>query len=434
MQKRFQQHLQTHFPGIYDKKLLIAVSGGMDSVVLAHLCQKEGLDFAIAHCNFQLRGEASDQDEDFVRELAGEMKVNFHFKRFETKKQVAEGQSIQLVARELRYHWFNVLLEQEKYDALLTAHHLNDDVETFFINLLRGTGLRGLAGIPQMTTTVLRLLLPFSVLEIERFAEKNKIKWREDRSNASDDYLRNRIRHHLIPFLTGENPHFLDNFLLTRRNLEESVQLLTDYTGQLKKSIMKKRGNEIHLNLQKIKENPHPQALLYEILNPYGFTAWENVYDLLEAQVGKQVFASQFRLVKDRGSLILTERNQLENQEISVDGVGEFPFPEGRLICEKVIKVTNPQKDKAYLATERLVYPLKLRLWQPGDRFQPLGMKGRKKLSDFLKDEKLSLPQKEKTWVLLSEGNIVWVVGQRIDHRYRVREETKEILKIDWIR
>ncbi len=434
MKNRFAIHIRTTFPYLQKSKLLIAVSGGVDSVVLAYLCNELGLKTALAHCNFQLRGAESDEDEAFVRNLGKQFKISVFVKHFNTRELAGEENSIQLVARDLRYHWFQTLREQEGFDYVLTAHHLNDDIETFFINLMRGTGIEGVSGIPQKNGRCIRPLLNFSRREIMNFALQRNLQWREDRSNASDAYLRNRIRHKIIPLFRDEDPQFLKQFKMSRDYLRQAAHLLDDYTEELERDIRCKRKGMYYYDISKIRSKKHPRAVLYRLFQSYGFNAWDDIFDLLTAQSGKVVFSSTHRLLKDREYLILDQKRTValtcrelrENQK-------RLQFEGGFLICENVIKVTETAKNIAYLAAEKLVFPLTLRRWKSGDSFRPLGMLGRKKISDFLRDEKVSLFEKEQIWVLMSGSAIVWVVGHRIDDRFKIQEDTKQILKIEWL-
>lgn len=435
MQQKFGKHIDKRFPFLRNNSFLIAISGGIDSVVLAHLCAEENLDFGLAHCNFQLRGVESDRDEEFVRKLAKDLDIPVYVKKFNTKAKVKEEQSIQLRAREIRYTWFDKLMRKANYSFILTAHHLHDDIETFFINLIRGTGLDGLTGIPVENNKILRPLLPFSLEAIEDFAHKNNIEWREDATNQSDDYLRNRIRHHIIPLLEEENKEFTASFKQTQNHLEDATNLIDDYLVRLKKDIHSKKDKAEFFSIKKLKNTPHTKAVLYQLFKKYGFTAWSDIYDLLDAQPGKQIFSNTHRLIKDRNALILTKKEKEEKQEVWIDNDDKkVKFLGGKLICEIVPKVTNNGQETAYLASKKLVFPLLLRPWKAGDVFQPFGMKGHKKISDFLKDKKLSLIEKENTWVLLSNNTIIWVVGQRIHDAYKIEGDTKHILKIELVK
>lgn len=435
MQQRFNKHIAKNFSELHNNPFLIAISGGIDSVVLAHLCQHAKLNFAFAHCNFQLRKEESDQDEKFVKRLAQKIEVKCFIKKFDPKNQVNKDQSIQLAARNLRYKWFAKLLNDTNFNFILTAHHLNDNAETFFINLLRGTGLAGLTGIPNKNKRVLRPLLPFSKKEITTYALQNKLTWREDESNQSDDYLRNRIRHHIIPVFQQEKKDFLNHFQLTQKHLSQNALLIQNYIQQIEEETCSKKQGNIHYSIKKLQKYQPLETVLYHLFHSLGFTNITDINQLLTAQSGKMVFSKTHRLLKDRHHLILSRREKQTNPEISIPKSKKIiNFPAGKIIRENVIKVTELQPQIAYLAEQYLEYPLKLRIWESGDRFKPFGMKGTKKISDFLKDQKCSLFEKENTWVLLSGETIVWVVGHRIHNDFKIQENPKNIVKLEWIK
>ncbi len=435
LQHQFHHLIQTEFSFLKHQNFTIAISGGIDSVVLAYLCKQENLKFSLAHCNFHLRAEESDADQAFVESLAKQLSVPCFVKHFDTKSLVKnDAQSIQLIAREIRYKWFEELCKNEQIKHILVAHHLNDRAETFFINLLRGTGLSGLSGIPVRNGRIVRPLLDFSRAEIRNFAKEHHIQWREDCSNATDHYLRNRIRHHMIPFLENENADFLTKFKLTQRNLQDSEVLLVDYIERLKEELWIEKSDYVEISIEKLQEKPHFESILYHLLKDYGFTAWDDIVDLLTAQPGKQVLATNYRLLKDRATLLLKRVNPIEKIEFEIgQDEKEVEFSQGKLICENITKIRSYDKQIAYLSASKLAFPLKLRHWKPGDAFQPFGMTGRKKVSDFLRDEKVSLFDKENTWVLVSGNQIVWVVGHRIDHNFKVDDQSN-ILKIEWIK
>lgn len=434
MQNQFLEHLQKNFTFLYKKKILLAVSGGIDSVVLVHLCKLAQLNFSVAHCNFQLRGEESNADVVFVETLAEKLKVPFFTTVFDTKKIAKKEQlSTQLAARKLRYQWFSEIMENKSIDFLFTAHHADDNLETFLINTIRGTGLQGLTGIPEQNEKIIRPLLPFDRKSITAYAKKHKIEWREDRSNASDAYFRNRIRHHLVPLLKEENENFLPRFLKTQQNLQQSEQLIEDYTTILFSKIVTEKAGDYHLAVQAFADVPHPRAVLYQLLNGFGFTAWEDIYQLLSAQVGKEVLSPTHRLIRDRDFLLLTARQQVFHAVFEIErSQNSFEFPNGRLEFSLKKDIEKRSKSIAYLSLEKIQYPLKLRRWKSGDRFRPFGMTGTKKVSDFLKDEHCSPLQKEQTWVLLSEEKILWVVGHRIDDRFKVGSNSSKTLKVEF--
>ncbi|MDQ7917820.1 tRNA lysidine(34) synthetase TilS [Mesonia sp. MT50] len=433
MQHRFSKHIQENFPSLTSQEVVLAISGGVDSVVLAHLLQLSQVDFALAHVNFRLRGKESDADEVFVKELAQQLGCPFYVQHFDTKKFAEDhGVSIQMAARDLRYAWFEELCAQENYKSLLTAHHANDSLETFFINLMRGTGLTGLTGIPENNQLVVRPLLIFSREEIEAFAKENDISWREDASNQSNAYLRNKIRNQVYPILKEENPDVISSFLKTQAHLQESEALLEDYTALLFSKIVKETSWGYELAIQELKKIPNSKAVLYQLLKDFGFTEWEDVYLLLEAQSGKRVFSKTHQLLKDREVLILEKIKKEEEGSFKVNAKEDLIFSLGILKQEKVEKIEEKTKNTAYFPIELLKFPLELRKWKPGDYFYPFGMQGKKKISDFLIDEKIPVTEKEKIWVLCNETDIIWIVNHRTDERYKI-QPTQNILKFNLI-
>ncbi len=432
MLKKLKQHIKSQFPFLHERKLLIACSGGIDSVVLTRLFKELKYNISLAHCNFSLRGIESDEDEAFVIALADKLSIQVFNKVFNTNSYAEENKlSTQMAARDLRYHWFEEIRKKHSFDYVLTAHHLDDDLETFFINLSRGTGLRGLTGIPSVNDKIIRPMLTFSKQEIVSYATEKNIKWRDDSSNIKTDYLRNKLRLEVLPNYKEVNERVLQNFQLSQEHLKASQSLVNDYMVLINSLVVSEVTEGYQLNIHKLQELPHTNALLYELLSPYGFTAWEDVSDLLTAQTGKQVYSETHRLIKDRDVLLLSEISSEEiHKEYSISmEVDEIKVPI-RLHFKKVLHISETNKNIVYLDNQKLVYPLLLRKWKEGDVFHPFGMKGKKKLSKFFKDEKLSLVAKEKIWVLCSQGKIIWVVGMRSDNEYKVGEHTQEILKI----
>ena len=430
----FKNHLEEHFPKIFTSRILLAISGGVDSVVLAHLCKDANLDFSLAHCNFQLRGEESDGDEDFVEALADALEVDVFIEDFETEAYAQEKKiSVQMAARDLRYNWFRELRETVQYDYIFTAHHANDNLETVLINFVRGTGLEGLTGIPEENDFVIRPLLSFSRSEIEDYAHNAALKWREDSSNDSTKYLRNKLRKEVVPKLLELNPQLLDSFNKTRKHLLQSSVLIEDYISALFPRIAKEEDFGYSFRINLLKTIPNLKAVLYELFRSFGFTEWNDVYDLLDAQPGKIVYSKTHRLIKDRENLLLTvlpPKNDMiyqiqQDEEVVMLPIGTFLFEEAK-------KIEGEDRNSIFLDPEKLEFPLTIRRWQTGDHFYPFGMEGKKKLSKFFKDEKLSLPEKENCWLLCSENNIVWVIGHRADQRFAVDDTTKKILRLTY--
>ena len=431
---KFQNHLALRFPFLEDKKLFLAVSGGLDSMVLLHLFQQLPFEIAVLHCNFQLRGLESFGDQDFIQKYCDENGISIFSTQFDTKAFAKDYKlSTQVAARELRYSWFYELLETENFDYILTAHHADDNLETFIINLTRGTGLDGLIGIPEQNDKIVRPLLPFSRAEILEYAKQNNIQWREDSSNASNKYLRNKIRHDLVPILKEINPNFLNAFQKTQEYLQESQEMVEDASIMIYQQVAKEEGEDIHFDLNQLKKLPNYKSYLYQWLNEFGFVAWNDIYDLAEGQSGKQVFSADFRLLKNRDTLILSPISELEENEVFEIGAEEkdVNFPLKLRLCQ-VDDITIDSNKAIFVDAEKIRFPLILRKWKEGDVFHPFGMNGKsKKLSKLFKDEKLSLIEKEKIWILCSDNQIVWVIGIRQDERFKIENTTNEIIKIE---
>ncbi|MDX1829400.1 MAG: tRNA lysidine(34) synthetase TilS [Lutibacter sp.] len=446
MLAKLQQHINTNLPFLMDKKLLITISGGIDSVVLTYLLHKLKLNISLAHCNFKLRGKDSFKDADFVKDISESLNIPFFTIEFETLKYAEENKiSIQMAARDLRYNWFQKISTEQNFDYILTAHHLDDVLETFLINLTRGTGLNGLTGIPEINGNIVRPLLPFSRNDILIYASKNKLKWREDKSNSSIKYVRNKIRHKVIPVLKELNPNLLNSFENTLNNLRGSQQINQDHIKNILEKVSEQHENELIFNIKKIKQLNNPKIYLYELLKNYGFTEFEDVEALLTAQSGKQVFSKTHRLLKDRNVLILTEiekNDDLLNFEISENTPKiEKPIPlkfetitipfDTKNYQNKILEeVLFDDKNTVSLDYDKITFPLIIRKWQKGDYFFPIGLNGKKKISKFFKDEKLAITAKENIWLLLSNNQIIWVIGHRLDDRFKVTKTTNKILKI----
>ena len=421
-------------------RVLVAVSGGIDSVVLCHLFSRTRAHFALVHCNFNLRGAESDGDELFVKTLAQELGVPFYVKHFDIHEMVErESISVQMAARDLRYQWFRQLAAEEGYDKIAIAHNLNDQMETFFINLFRGTGISGLRAMRPEADGIIRPLLPFSREDIVKYADENGLVHREDSSNASDKYLRNRIRHHLIPLLKEFQPALNPIFY---ENLGRLTDVETIYHTQIERQrelLVKQYDHSDLIQISELLNLEAHNSYLFEFLKPYGFNESTSgqITSVLNDIPGKVFYSPTHRLIKDRDVLIiepLSTKPSTIPAEIFIDAdVVDLKTPITLTftdISRKELPVIDPASHIAWLDKSLLKYPLCLRKYKVGDRFRPLGMTGTRKLSDFLTNLKLSISEKEKVWVLTSADEIVWVVGFRIDDRFKVTSQTQEILKI----
>ncbi|WP_296148079.1 tRNA lysidine(34) synthetase TilS [uncultured Flavobacterium sp.] len=432
MLSKYQKQLSENLPFLKEKKLLLAISGGIDSVVLATLLKQLNYDISLAHCNFQLRGIESDEDENFIKNLASENNLKLFVTSFDTESFAKDNKlSIQVAARQLRYIWFHQLLQENQLDYILTAHHLDDNLETFLINFTRGTGLEGLTGIPVQNDKIVRPLLSFSREEIEEFASENKIEWREDSSNASDKYLRNKLRHDVVPILKSLNPGFLNSFQDTLKHLEQAKSLAEDASVLVYKQVVTEKEGQKFFRLFDLKRLPNYEAYLFEWLKPFGFKAWKDISDLTEAQSGKFILSENYRLLKDRDFLVLEEIPTEDLNSYEIEENSEIHLP----IKLKISTVSelNKQTDSSaiYVDKEKLKFPMTIRKWQEGDYFCPAGIDGKKKVSKYFKDEKLSLSDKENTWLLFSENQLVWIVGKRQDRRFYIEKTTTQVLKIE---
>ncbi len=422
-------------------KILLTVSGGIDSMVMLHLFRHLEVPFGVAHCNFQLRGEESDEDALFVKTSVEMLGLPFFLARFETAAYAEENRlSIQMAARELRYTWFENIRKAHGYTYIATAHNADDSVETFFINLSRGCGLGGLTGIKPKSAHIIRPLL-FATRElIANYARRKGVSYREDSSNASDKYLRNYIRHNVLPVLDEAQSNFRKGIHTTIQNLISDHNLYNHLLEKLKADIVKKQDDNIYINIEGLQKLPEITSFLWETLSPFSFNR-ESCFEIaaqLDGQPGKVFLSPTHRLIKDRSDLIVTRLQKDDHQQfyLESDNVPEgLPF-EMRMEIEDGNGELLISKDTqtATLDFNLLEWPLILRKWRAGDYFAPLGMENLKKVSDFLIDQKLSLYDKENTWVLESGNRICWVVGRRIDHRFRILETTRKVLKVSIFR
>lgn len=412
-----------------EDKLILGISGGADSVCLMHILLALGYSFEMAHCNFNLRGKESDEDENFVKQLAEKHQLKLHIKHFDTENYAIENKiSTQMAARDLRYAWFHDLLSSQNAKYIAIAHHTNDDVETFFINLLRGSGLKGLLGISEKTASIVRPLMGVSRAEIESYLNNNKLSYRDDSSNSSVKYLRNKIRHELMPLLAEMNPSIQQTITDEMKILEGVSQVYSSKIEEVRKEIKQEENGIIKFNISNLLALNPLQNYLYELLSPYGFMTVESIAKSLKGQSGKQFFSSTHSLLVDREYILISKLEVKINELISIEQTTEeITIP----INIRFSKTDNIElvKDRnvAQLDFEKLQFPLILRKWEEGDKFMPLGMKNFKKLSDYFIDNKFSIFDKNKQWLLCSNNDIVWVVGHRIDERYKLQSKTKKV-------
>lgn len=431
MLHQFKEHVEANFSFLHGKRLLVACSGGVDSVVLVHLCVNAGLSITLAHCNFKLRGEESEGDEAFVRQLAQHLNIPIRTQAFATQQYASTHRgSLQMAARNLRYRWFAELVHTQDFAYVLTAHHADDTLETFLINLARGTGLKGLLGIPAHRGHVVRPLLPFSRNAVKAYAQAQGLRWREDSSNAQTQYLRNKIRQQLVPQLKALHPTFLNNVLHTQQQLQHTHSVQQQHLAQLQQQLFRDQGHHIAIALKPLVQLRPLQAYLYGLFHPYGFTDWRAIARLLSAPSGKGVYSKTHRLLKHRAHLLLAQRGAPAQPVYSVAEAGTAPQCPVPLRIAPAAAVQKAPPNTLYVAKETLNFPLQLRRWQKGDYFYPFGMQGRKKLSKFFKDEGMSVLAKEQQWLLCAGPDVVWVVGRRADQRFAVTPTTQHILKI----
>ena len=436
----FQRYIDENDLATHDDKILLTVSGGVDSMVMLSLFTRCGYRVGVAHCNFQLRGAESDEDEVLVEDEAKKHGAAFYNRRFETRAEMERtGESMEMAARRLRYAWFDALSREHGYTAIAIAHHADDSIETFFINLLRGTGLRGLTGISTQVGKVIRPLLFASRKEILEYAVQNRIPFREDSSNRSTKYLRNKIRLGLIPRIREINPKFTD---LMRRNIERltDTQLFIEAAvAHMREEVVTQADGIATIHVERIEAAYPRNFAVYELLSSqYGFKG--DVCDALcralsEAATGRRFYAREYVATVDRGRILVERIAPGDACEVTVEQGTQRSYCGNMVLYFEAcdiddIRAYDVPEQVALLDADLLRYPLRLRRWREGDTFIPFGMEGRKKVSDYLIDRKVSLPEKQRQFVLLSGDEIVWLVGRRIDDRYRLTDRTENVLRI----
>lgn len=435
----FIQFVQKQSLFTLSSKLLVGVSGGVDSVALTHLLKQGGFNFSIAHCNFQLRAEESDKDEQFVQALSLQFNVPIYIRRFDTLGYAAKNHlSVQMAARELRYAWFEALCAQNGFDCIVVGHHLDDQKETFFIHLIRGSGISGLKAMKPKNGAVVRPLLFTGRDEIEAYVAENKLNFREDRSNTDIKYLRNKIRHQLIPVFNKIHPNAAHGFENSMRLLAENHSLYSELINEKRKQLMRQKNGIVIIDKTKLMESASPEALLFECISEYGFTGAiiSEIIQCLSNQPGKIFYSANYRLVINRSLLEISKMdvNTIQSEYLIeiTDQAMVFPL---QISFEKQEKsepfIIEKHPNIAYFDAEKLRFPLKIRKWQTGDSFSPFGMKGTKLVSDFFTDLHLTRNDKENVWLLCTANNeIIWVIGFRISQNYAVDNHTSSVLVV----
>ena len=433
MLKRFLQELQTLAgDDATQKRYLVAVSGGADSTVAATLFHEAGLSFAMAHCNFHLRGADSDRDMRFVQQLAAQWQIPLHLQEFDTLTlQKNSGKSVEMVARELRYAWFSEIAND--FDFIVTAHQSTDATETMLLNLNRGTGLKGLCGIPPANGKIIRPLLCFTAQEIRQYAENHHIDYVEDITNRDEAIARNRIRHKVIPQLEHINPQFLETNARSRRILQRQYAYYQKYIEIEKHNLLQEKEGRFQINRAQLNHCVDKELVLYEILNEFGFpaTVSEKLSEKALFQPGKQFFSDTHILLIDRDFLFIQPKTYSKEHYINIVSLEElnqyFQVEEFEYQKDMTFE-KNP--DILYIPKDKLTFPLQIRSWHPGDYFYPLGAKGRQKLSDFFTDHKIDRFSKSQIRLLCSEDQIIWLIGWRSDERFKIKKDTLTYYKI----
>lgn len=433
MRKQFLEHIDAHRLCTKQDHILLTVSGGLDSMVMLHLFVSNGFKVAVAHCNFQLRASESDGDESFVSQKCNELQIPFYSKRFETNNYAtANGISTQMAARELRYTWFGQLQEKEKFIAIATAHHLNDSIETVLFNLINGRGADGLTGILVRNGTIIRPLLFASREEIEIYAKENSITWREDSSNQQDDYKRNFIRHQIIPKLKDLNTNLEAGISQSAEKTKGILELMQWGISFFENEYVIKQGKRTAINKEALLQFSSSASVLYQLIKSSGFSMDQcvQIIEAIDGQSGKKFLSATYQLVVDREELIITPQVDFYKDVQIVEEDTEASMGPWDLQLEKTLDTSiSTNSFQANMDADRIQFPLTWRTWREGDFFYPLGMDQRKKISDFLIDQKIPVSEKTTVTVLESKGEIIWVVGYRISNHFKITSDTKRAVR-----
>jgi tRNA(Ile)-lysidine synthase len=435
MHERFRKYILENKLFSECDRILLAVSGGIDSMVMAHLFLELKNEIGIAHCNFSLRGEESDGDEALVKKFARENKLPFYSIKFNTTEfAVEKGISIQMAARELRYSWFEKIKTENNYNSVSVAHNLNDNIETLLINLTRGTGIAGLSGIKPMSGNIIRPLLFATRKEIENYCRTERIEFREDSSNAETKYTRNKIRHKVIPLLKQINPSIETTLNETAERLSGVNDIINEYIGDLKnKIITSESGNQI-IKINRLDKILNNNTILFELFRQFNINnnQLEDLKNVIFGKTGGVLLTPDHRILKNRKELIIAPLTNIKPDSHTIYAPDDLKFVPGIISVKKLKKSPSmkisPDPSIAYIDLDKLRFPLVIRKWKQGDYFHPLGMKQKKKLSDYFVDRKFSIMDKEEIRILESDGRIIWLIGERLDNNFKVTEETKQVL------
>lgn len=418
-----------------EEKVLLAVSGGFDSMFLLFYLHNNSYNISVAHCNFSLRGEESDGDENFVKGFCESRNIEFFTKRFNTIFFAeSNGISVQMAARNLRYTWFEELSIENGFTKIITAHHKSDNAETMLINLVRGTGLKGIEGIQMISGKIARPLLCLSRHELKQISQFNKFEYREDSSNSDDKYFRNKIRQSVIPEFYKINHSFEETMSQNAMIFSQANKFIKYFLEKLNKKTVKINSDKTLVNIEELLKCPQPQFVLYSIISEFGFNAavCSEIFKSLKGISGKSFYSATHIVLKDRSDLIIQQIQTEENPEYVISAKMTYLNTINHQWLFKISgnKTINIEPTKAKIDFKKLKFPLTIRKWQTGDKIKPLGMKGTKKISDILIDKKLSKIQKKKTWVVVSENNVVWVSGLVISDDYKLTENTKKVYEM----
>ena len=434
MQLEFISYIKDNFPYLIKEKSIVCCSGGIDSVVLVNLMLSISKNFVVAHCNFNLRGDESNEDQEFVRKLCDKYSLEFFTKSFNTKKiKQDSNKSIQMIARDLRYDFFEELSSKLNINYILTAHHLNDSLESFIINISRGSGLDGLIGIPENNNKIIRPLIGFQKNKIVDYAKTNNLKWRQDSSNKNNSYLRNNIRNSIIPELEKLEGNFLKNFKKSISYLRISNTLIHEKIDELKHNLLEYKENEISIKISNL-EKINKEVFLYYFLRDFGFVDWDKIFKLTNSESGKRILSQSNILFRNKDQLILRPIQEIKKINYLINDIdSSIKFNNSfQIKFEKTTKISK-NNNIVTVDSEKLKFPLILRNFEDGDSFYPFGFNGSKKVSKYLKDNNISYLDKSSITVLVNGDNkIIWVVGMRLDNRFCVLENSQELLNIEY--